>query len=141
MKFIDHPLLLTVVFLSGCAGCTVILWIVIAGYLNNEPISWMVVAFGFFWGWGVWSSGSRLFGFKPTLYRLALEKYASKLMKLPYEEALEDAWIHSTHIPYELALRKIKPTADEWHAFEKDGIPFLLEKCEPGGGTRVTICK
>lgn len=122
-------------------GCAAILWVAVTGYLNNEPFSWEMVAFGLFWFWGAWSSGSRLFGFKPTLSRLALEQYASELMELPYEKALEDARMHSAHVPHELALRKIRPTVDEWQAFEKDGIPFLIEKRELGGRAKVTIYK
>lgn len=141
MKFIDHPFILAGVFVCGCAGCATYLWFAVTGYLNNEPFNREMVLFGLFMFWGAWSSGSRLFGFRPTLSRLALEQYASELMELPYEKALEDARMHSTPVPHELALRKIKPASEEWSAFEKDGISFLIEKRELGGRAKVIIYK
>lgn len=139
MRFIDHPFVLSVVFLIGVAGSSLTILLIIEGFVVGDGFRASTLLFGFLWGWTAWSAGTRLFGFKPTLIRLELEKYATELMALPYDKALEHARAHCIQVPYGLARRKIQPAAKEWHAFEKDGILFWLEKCESSGGTKVTF--
>jgi len=141
MKLGDHPLFLGIVFLSSAAGVAFTLWVAVTGFLNDEPIAWELLLFGVFWFWGAWSSGARLFGFKPTAYQIALEEYASELRGLPYEDAITAARSTSTQIPYALALRKIRPESKVWTAFERWGLSYLVEKDENHGRAKVTLYK
>lgn len=141
MKWTDHPLVLALVFSVSTFGSLVACWVVIQDLVDGEGFPVAMAAFGLFWSWAAWSSGSRLFGFRPTLYRIALEEYVSELKELGYSQALENARTHCTSIPHEIVLRRIVPSAEEWHGFEKDGIRFLMERCEPGGRVRVTFFK
>ena len=60
MKFIDHPLALTAVFVCGSIGVAVAVWVFVSGYVAGEPFSWELLLLALFWLWGAFSSGKRL---------------------------------------------------------------------------------
>jgi hypothetical protein len=71
--------------------------------------------------------------------RKALADIVSTLESMPYDQAVSSAREKYVFFPHELALRKIRPTAEEWMAFEWKTAQFLVERVGATAQTKVTF--
>jgi hypothetical protein len=68
-----------------------------------------------------------------------LAAISSTLEAMPYDQAVSIAREKYVFFPHELALRKVRPTADEWMAFEWNTVQFMVERVGATAQTKVTF--
>jgi|GEM_PF-4019714 len=89
-------------------------------------------------GFTSWSAIGRIRDAKKK-FREDLAAISSTLEALPYDQAISSAREKYVFFPHELALRKIRPAADEWMAFEWKTAQFLVERVGATAQTKVTF--
>jgi hypothetical protein len=127
--------------LAVLAGLLAILflWIGVAEGLKGD---YRILAGGLIYtawfGFTSWSALRRIGDAKKKL-REDLAAISSALEAMPYDQAVSIAREKNVPIPNELALRKVRPTAEEWVAFEWKTVQFLVERVGATAHTKVTF--
>jgi len=127
--------------LAVLAGSLAILclWVGVAEGLKGD---YRILAGGLIYtawlGLTSWSAIRRIRDAKQKLSE-DLVAISSALEAMPYDQAVSTAREKYVFFPQELALRKVRPTAEEWVAFEWKTVQFLVERVGATAQTKVTF--
>lgn len=67
------------------------------------------------------------------------EEMLEELEKLGFEQALQKARASSVCLPHGLVASKVNYLADDWYAFERNSIQFVVAKCHDSGRAKVKM--